>query len=195
MPQTAPAPARAPSAQIPSGFLNKEERRALAVLKQAIDDKNDRGYRAPQFQLLDLAVQIIASADRGAWQGVADIIALAIDKASNVPAVTPYIFHSADAASRIHPSSFRTDLKAILDRLNKLPWARTRDEEDLRAIARSAVAAAIAADKGAIHVTRQNLGHILQRIHASASLSAPINWHQTLKNALGRTAGNLYKAP
>lgn len=185
----AAAPAKA------GGSCTAAEEAALAQFRAAIQQKLALGYRTPQFQLLQSTVDMVTAATGEAWEALVDSAVSAICTAHKVTSVTPYIFHNVSESSRILPSDYRADLKKMLQRRGLLRLPRCETEATKLAIQRCAIAAAISAEKGAIHIARQNIGAVLQQIHNCDGLRELVNWTEERQAALCRTHGNIYRAP
>lgn len=192
---TAPSRARTGRAATFGPFLTNEERHHLTQIQAAISEKQQGGYRAPQFRLFTNAIAAIQSADDAEFNHVAKYAAAAIDIAFDVSTTTPYLFHVADSASRIHPSEHRANLNAILSRLNRQEWPATEEAEALLIMKKALISAAIGAEKGAIHIARQNLGFFLQKAATLPGFKKGIKWTPALLTTLSRTVGNVYKTP
>lgn len=181
--------------KVPPGTRTSDENKALKELRHAISHKLALGYRPPQFQLLNTAVEMINDATDENWDLLASKAAEAIDIAQSVTSVTPYIFHSVTESSRILPSEHRHELKKMLQRRFAIRMVASETELAKLFLQRCAIAAAISAEKGAIHIARQNLGAILQQLHSSEGLRGSVKWTEELLVTLGRTHGNTYQAP
>lgn len=179
----------------PGGSCTTAEVTALAQLNAAIAEKLALGYRTPQFQLLQATVDMVTAATTEDWATLAEGAASAICTAQKVTSVTPYIFHNVSESSRILPSDYRADLKKMLQRRSVMRLPRCETEAAKLSIQRCAIAAAISAEKGAIHIARQNIGAVLQQLHACEGLRCSVNWTADLRAVLCRTQGNIYRAP
>ena len=186
---------RAVKPKMPIGARTADEETALKQLRFAIAQKVALGYRTPQFQLFESAVEMVADATEESWQALMEKAADAINVAHTVTSVTPYIFHCVTESSRILPSDHRLDLKKMLQRRFAIRLPNCDVEIAKLCLQRCAIASAISAEKGAIHIARQNLGAIFQQVHECEELRRSVKWSDTMLVTLGRTRGNIYRAP
>ena len=178
-----------------TSFLLPQERRHLAELRSDTNARERSGYSQPQFQTFTAALSALEQSDEEKWSLVAQWAVFGIQRAAEVNAVTPYIFPAADGISRIVASVHRANLRAIHIRLGGIIPPRCERDAAILEIRRACVAATIAAEKGAIHIARENLGFILARLHASQDLAWQVIWSRSHLEALARTRGTRLRAP
>lgn len=117
-----------------------------------------------QFVVFHGAMEAMRSSLARDWNAIAASAATAILATFEVDAVNPYLLGKQDDAKRNLASDQRHELKAIAIRLGHAKEGRDPEEVDLALCLRASTYAAIAADRGLLHIVRENLGAVIARI-------------------------------
>jgi len=117
-----------------------------------------------QFTVFHGAMEAMrAGLDRD-WNAIAAAAQIGIMATFDVDTVNPYLLGKQDEAKRNLASDQRIELKNIAIRLGHAKEGRDETEIDLALCIRAATYAAIAADRGLLHIVRDNLGAIIARL-------------------------------
>lgn len=117
-----------------------------------------------QFTVFHGAMEAMrAGLDRD-WNAIAAAAQIGLMATFDVETVNPYLLGKQDEAKRNLASDQRNEMKIIAIRLGHAKEGRDAAEIDLALCIRAATYAAIAADRGLLHIVRENLGAIIARL-------------------------------
>lgn len=123
------------------------------------------------------AVQCIEACLKGDWTALAASAQAGLEAALKVQAVAPYLICKQDGAKRNLASDQRLELNKMAMRLGQASRGASRTDEDRARCLRAATYAAIAADRGLLHLVKENLGCIIQTLYAEEfSARRDITW-------------------
>jgi hypothetical protein len=121
---------------------------------------------------------------------------LALRELAEVQGVSPFIFQKRDDANRNLVPDERIALKAMAFRLAQAARPKNRADGDLAQCLRAFVCAAIAAERGLIHLAQENFGFIIQTIHSeNCELRGEVTWTDELKALAQRWSRASVKMP
>ncbi len=127
---------------------------------------------------------------------VAQAAIMGLKECDEVQGRADFIFNKCDGAHRNLASDERASLFELAMRLGKA--SRPSNEEDVtKALCfRALVCAAIAAEKGVMHLAKENYGAIIRALHREdCQLRSQINWTDELKNYARRHTNSSVKIP
>lgn len=142
--------------------------------RKAVDDvaaEIDRNLKIKSLSTYDQMVTFHAAilgmeaAIANDWSGVAAAAQTGLEACFRVQNVTPYLICKQDEAKRNLASDHRNSLKDIALRLGHAARATTRIEIDRALCLRAMTYAAIAADRGLMHLVKDNLGTVVATLH------------------------------
>lgn len=148
--------------------FNAAEKKALeAIGKEIGRNLNNRSLSVfDQLNAFHHSIQAIEAAYAGDWNALASSVKSAIDSTLRIQNVACYIICKQDEAKRNLASDERGSLLQLSTRLSLAATPNTRLDEDRARCIRAAVYASIAADRGLLHILKNNLGAILATVSA-----------------------------
>jgi len=177
-----PARRRAPTNTNPLKLENTE-RKAIDQVTAEIDRnlkiKSLSSY--DQMTAFHAAIQCIEACLAGKWSALAASAQTGLEAALRVQNVSPYLICKQDEAKRNLASDQRAELQKMAMRLGHAAKAADRIDEDRARCLRAATYAAIAADRGLLHIVKENLGCIIKIMHDEEfPARGRIAWTQSL---------------
>lgn len=112
------------------------------------------------------AIEGMEAALNGQWAAIAAAAEAGLRASFEVHHVNPYLIWKQDGAKRNLASDQRNALKDIALRLSHASRAETRVEADRAFCLRAMTYAAIAADRGLLHIVKDNFGAVINTLHA-----------------------------
>lgn len=148
--------------------FNAAERKALESIGKEIGrNLNNRSLSVfDQLNAFHHSIQAVEAALEGDWNALAASVKSAIDSTLRIQNVACYIICKQDEAKRNLASDERASLLQLSMRLGLAETPKNRIDEDRARCIRAAVYASIAADRGLLHILKNNLGAILATIGA-----------------------------
>lgn len=149
-----------------------------------------------QFTVFHGAMEAMrAGLDRD-WNGIAAAAQIGLCATFDVDTVNPYLLGKQDEAKRNLASDQRNELKNIAIRLGHAKEGKDEAEMDLALCVRAATYAAIAADRGLLHIVRDNLGAIIARLaREDCAGRSSIVWNDQLLDLSRRYRAARVKMP
>lgn len=130
------------------------------------------------------------------WNGLVQSALMGLNSCDNVHSVSPYIFQHKDGANRNLASPQRKALKDMASRLATAKSPEAETQADIANCLRAMVCAAFAAERGILHIAKQNFGFAIRTLyHANASMRETISWTDELVGYAHRYARALVKMP
>lgn len=117
-----------------------------------------------QFTVFHAAMEAMQAGLARDWNAIAAAAQVGLMATFEIETVNPYLLGKQDEAKRNLASDQRIELKNIAIRLGHAKEGRDEAEIDLALCVRAATYAAIAADRGLLHIVRENLGAIIARL-------------------------------
>lgn len=182
----------------PKVILSKEH---LASMRKIADESKQHVQHigaTTQWKLFAICVEAFIAITQDNLVDAAVQLTKGINQTFFVRETTPYLFYATDRAVRIIPHDNRRILKAIHDELARVPPAGRGDMAPYYLMAKASAAAIIGCEKGAIHITRENLGYALKRlrdIKPNENRRAARIWTESTLSALRRSANSRYQLP
>lgn len=113
-----------------------------------------------------------------------------------IQAVSPFIFHNQDGANRNRVPIERTQLKDLALRLHLLKRSSNKSIADRALCLRALACAAISAERGLIHIAKENFGAALRILHNEQnSFSGAVTWTDELASYVIRHAASSVRLP
>lgn len=150
----------------------------------------------PQVNVLYAALLGIQAVLSKNWNGLAGAASIGLTATDEVHGISPYILHEQDGAQRniVHPD--RAALKDLALRLGRAREPSAESERDAASCLRAMVCAAIAADRGLIHIAKENFGYVIRTLsREDCAMRRNITWTDGLLNFARRHARSLVKMP
>ncbi|AXK44057.1 hypothetical protein [Erythrobacter aureus] len=130
------------------------------------------------------------------WNGILKAAVAGIEACNQVMGVSPYIFQHTDGASRNLASPQRVALKEMGLRISLATRPMSLEDNDTALCMRAMVFAAIAAERGLIHLAIENFGAIIRTLHSELSpLREYIAWDDKTNALAARFANAKVKLP
>jgi hypothetical protein len=163
--------------------LEGAERKAIDQVAAEIDRnlriKSLSSY--DQMTAFHAAIQCIEACLAGDWKALSASAQTGLEAALRVQNVSPYLICKQDEAKRNLASDQRAELQKMAMRLGHAAPAASRLDEDRARCLRAATYAAIAADRGLLHIVKENLGCIIKVMHDDEfPARGRIAWTQSL---------------
>jgi hypothetical protein len=117
-----------------------------------------------QFMTFRYAMETMQAALDKDWIRIAAAATLGLKTTYDVKRIAPFLITKNDGAARNIVSDQRIELKGIAMRLSYAKEGRDAAEADLAFCVRAATCAAIAAERGLMHIVQENLGAIVSRL-------------------------------
>jgi len=123
------------------------------------------------------AIEGIQAAARSDWATIVAAAQAGLNAALNITNVTPYLLCRQDGAKRNLASEQREALKNIAFRLVQAARPKKPIDEDRALCLRAMTYAAIAADRGLVHLVKENFGVVIATLHReSCEVRSEILW-------------------
>lgn len=140
-----------------------------------------------------VGVEAVMSAD---WNAMLQIAVMGIQACDEVQGVSAYIFQNLDGANRNLASPQRIALKQMAIRLNLAERTQSSLEIDTAMCLRAMICASLTAERGLIHLTKENFAAVIRTVHREGSeLSKLVTWTDELKNYGQRFANARVRMP
>ncbi len=137
-----------------------------------------------QVRAMHSALSGVEAAYSRSCNGILNAAIAGLEACDQVMGVAPYIFQHTDGASRNLASPQRVALKEMGLRISLVSRPLSLEDNDTALCMRAMVFAAIAAERGLIHLAKENFGAVVRTLHSEISpLRDQIAWDETT-NAL-----------
>lgn len=121
---------------------------------------------------------------------------MGLEEIDEIQGISPYIFPKSDGAHRNIASDERAKLIEVSMRLGKSARPDNNGDVDKALCLRAFVCAAVAAERGLIHIAKENYGAIIRTLHReTCELRDQVAWTDTLCNYARRHANSKVKQP
>lgn len=123
------------------------------------------------------------------WNALAQTALMGLQSVERVEGVTPFIFEARDGASRNIVSPQRAELKNLALRLSLAERPHITDEANTALCLRAMINAAIAAERGLVHIAKTNFGAAIRTLHYEMTgLKPAVSWNDELVDYARRFA-------
>lgn len=164
--------------------LEKNERKVVDQIADEIAGKlRPSSGHYHQFLTFHAALQGMEAALSGDWQALLGAAETGLSATFEVQNVSSYLICKQDGAKRNLASDQRNALKELALRLGHAAPANSELEADLAKCLRAMTYAAIAADRGLMHLVKDNFGVVIVTIGAPTfGAKSKIAWTDALDN-------------
>lgn len=142
------------------------------------------------------AIVGIEAAEANNMNAVVQAALMGLRELAEVQGVAPFIFQKSDGASRNLVPDERVALKDLALRLGAAARTKTEADADRARCLRAMVCAAIAAERGLIHIAAENFGAVIATCHSPfCEFRSKIDWTEELHGYAARWSRATVKMP
>lgn len=194
----APKPPKRVSAKSNPLVLTAAERTVLEDLtKESIRLLNINGLStSEQVNAMYSGIAGIEAVLAKNWNALVQSALMGLLACDKIHSVAPYIFQHKDGANRNLASPQRKALKEMASRLTAAPQPSSDADNIAAQCLRAMVCGALSAERGVLHIAKQNFGFVIRAIHGDeGDMRRAIKWTDELNGYANRYARALVKIP
>lgn len=163
--------------------LEQSERKALDEVTAKIIPYLSKQSLMKHEQMIAFhaSIECMEACLAGDWSAMVASAQAGLEAALRVQSITPCLLSKQDEAARDLASDERAELHKIAMRLGHAAPAATRTDEDRARCLRAATYAAISADRGLLHLLKENLGCVIRTLaHDECPVRREVAWTESL---------------